>query len=569
MVLSRVISPYPDFGIAKSWIRECQEKHSNCWSGQLDRPLLPTRVIEVGPTDGMQQPRLIVTNGMRERYVSLSHCWGQTKPLTTTIANINRHLELIHMDHLPLTFQHAVIATRLLGIRYLWIDSLCIIQDSKADWQAECGKMAGLYTNSTVTLAAAASPDSATGFLHRRPGPQYAVHVWELGSQPGHPKMRVLLRRADDDPKEAAAGTEAQSPMDSRAWIYQEMFLSTRVLYVGSRKMYWQCDMAAWRENLCFSVKGETGKRGKNISCMPPPSMSRTMTIRSKADELQSELYEKCNGWYKIVEDYSARQLSHGSDKLPAISGVARWKWGTDAENYIAGIMRCDLRRGLGWICSLNAEQTPAPSPPRRPSWSWISTDKAVDFIHNRYHGVQLNAFRDTGRVYSPFRDTGSNNSPKHITAVAFRSGPDPFGAVSGGTIRLCASCKVAVVDLPGLDPMGLDNTRTLRLCDPSNMHNSAEFFPDDLGAWKKGDTVRCLLLHSSQQWYALVVVEEPTASSPADNQSGVVTALTGRLRSTCAGGSISRFRRVGVAGSSGNWSTWCVGGDVIKAEIV
>lgn len=121
------------FGLAKRWFDQCLSSHATCQDG-LDCILeLPTRVIDVG-FDG-QTPRLVDGKGKRARYATLSHCWGRSPTIKTELESLRSRQESIPLENLPKTFAHAVIMCRALGIQYLWIDSLCIIQDDKGDWE--------------------------------------------------------------------------------------------------------------------------------------------------------------------------------------------------------------------------------------------------------------------------------------------------------------------------------------------------------------------------------------------------------------------------------------------------
>jgi hypothetical protein len=121
---------------------------------QGERPILPSRVLDVGPSDGSQQPFLHESRGQVGDYVSLSHRWGGSTMLTTTMRDINQRKSEITLKSMPKTFQDAVFVTRALGISYLWIDSLCIVQDSLGDWEKEAELMGQVYKNATLTIAA-------------------------------------------------------------------------------------------------------------------------------------------------------------------------------------------------------------------------------------------------------------------------------------------------------------------------------------------------------------------------------------------------------------------------------
>ena len=140
------------------WLHDCDRTHIGCSVGEP--PMLPTRVIDVGIAfSESPKPYLLCSNGLEGRYVALSHCWGTPSAnnnpgfKTETHNYVMMHAGLV-FESLPPLFRDAVVTTWKLGIRYLWIDSICIIQDSKDDWEAESAKMGAVYRNAYVTIAA-------------------------------------------------------------------------------------------------------------------------------------------------------------------------------------------------------------------------------------------------------------------------------------------------------------------------------------------------------------------------------------------------------------------------------
>lgn len=143
-----------------AWIKDCQDDHSACKSSN---PLgtLPSRVIDVGSPDGKTAPRLCDTGGEPGDYIALSHCWGGRQPLITTKENISSMRTCIPWGELPNTFQDAITVTRMLGLRYVWIDSLCIVQDDAQDWEREAAKMALIFEAAYLTIAATAASNGS------------------------------------------------------------------------------------------------------------------------------------------------------------------------------------------------------------------------------------------------------------------------------------------------------------------------------------------------------------------------------------------------------------------------
>jgi hypothetical protein len=147
---------------ATRWLQSCIEHHS-----QRCPPVhqeLPTRVIDVGSS--AHSVRLYETEaGERGKYAALSYCWGSSQTFTTTIATLKERIRGFLPESLPASIRDAILLARDMSIPYIWVDSLCIIQDSAADWEREAARMCTIYTNATITIAALDSPDSDTGLI--------------------------------------------------------------------------------------------------------------------------------------------------------------------------------------------------------------------------------------------------------------------------------------------------------------------------------------------------------------------------------------------------------------------
>jgi hypothetical protein len=192
---------------------------------------LPTRVVEIlGP----QSVRLYETRGETAQYFCLSHCWGQHDFITTTSTNLQRQIEGIPWHELPQTFQDAISFTQRLGYTYLWIDSLCILQDDIEDWRREGSKMSEIYSNAHVTLAATASSDASGGCFRRRRKPSFAKHTcpdlhatytdWYVWNRPDH-----------------SGWSTDRLPLQQRGWAFQERLLSRRLIHFTGEEIIWEC----------------------------------------------------------------------------------------------------------------------------------------------------------------------------------------------------------------------------------------------------------------------------------------------------------------------------------------
>ncbi|OCL09069.1 HET-domain-containing protein, partial [Glonium stellatum] len=140
------------------WIRKCAQEHLNCDRKSLTP--LPTRVIDVST-----EPFLYITNGESVPYICLSYCWGKTTPFKTTRANLGERIKGIPFQNLPRTYRDAVTVTLRLGIQFLWIDALCIIQGDPLDWETESANMSRIYGGSYLTLAASSSSHADGGLF--------------------------------------------------------------------------------------------------------------------------------------------------------------------------------------------------------------------------------------------------------------------------------------------------------------------------------------------------------------------------------------------------------------------
>lgn len=219
------------FGVAKVWLNDCIQTHADCRYRIFDTASLPTRVldVELGQNSAMIRLQDTVNIGTSYQYLALSHCWGNVQTTTLlTSASMQRYYTVIHLHELPKTFRRAVSITRELGYRYLWIDSLCIIQDSEEDWKRESVRMGDIYRNSTCCIAAVASDDDDGGcFFSRNP---LAYFPCRLGYSDGN-EIIVIVKPAPEEYDYSNESLDlSDKPLWSRAWVLQEMALAPRTL---------------------------------------------------------------------------------------------------------------------------------------------------------------------------------------------------------------------------------------------------------------------------------------------------------------------------------------------------
>ncbi|KAK8232501.1 heterokaryon incompatibility protein-domain-containing protein, partial [Phyllosticta capitalensis] len=338
---------------AGKWLKHCLNNHKQCNRPTSHHHLLPTRLVDVLSSQHRGPVRLIETSsGQKGRYLCLSHCWGDPSrhPLKTTSKNLERHKEKIPWNSLPKTFQDAISFVRSLGESYIWIDSLCIVQDWPDDWNQEASKMADVFSNSYLTLAATKSTNSTESLFSKlddkhKPYPYKVKGNWRTHT--------LYFRKPLDHLPIDLADAFQRAPLLLRAWVYQELVLSPRTLHFGDQELLWDCKEVATCQ---CGLEDRTGRQ-----------MSDPLS-----DKLDSP--PKSTLWREVVSRYSNLKLTKESDRLPAIAGVAKqFQRVQGREGYLAGLWKESLLEDLLWI---KEPYTMPDEPARRdtsvaPSWSW------------------------------------------------------------------------------------------------------------------------------------------------------------------------------------------------------
>jgi len=377
----------PDLGsqanhdIAKGWLTDCRKNHQNCPDTAVP-PALPSRVLDVG---SISSPtcRLVQTEGVPGHYAALSHCWGgPISPLLdkNTLEPFQREIPL---TSLPANFYDAIVITRQLAIQYLWIDSLCIVQDSAEDWESESAVMGDIYRRSLVTISALDSAHSRAGILSpRKPLEDDSSedgNSQDTSTLPSTRPTMSWLPISDTDPTRTVQVQEPthikqlslvfklkQAPLLGRGWTLQESILPPRQLYYTSQQIFWRCLQPTTTSsasqnplNVLASFQSADGSRSP-ASCLPtgtdgypalsaalhtalsPPSGTATTdppqatTITNPA--LTSPTLTKSNphtthttqtaallsDFRTLIQDFTSRSLTVITDMLPAMSGIAQ-----------------------------------------------------------------------------------------------------------------------------------------------------------------------------------------------------------------------------------------------------
>lgn len=200
---------------------------------------MPTRLIDLSKSTSLPQPHLITTKITEKyKYAALSHSWGGKVALTTTKQTLKNRETGISLDELPATFKDACVLALRLKIHYLWIDSLCIVQDDKQDWERESAIMGEIYENSHITISATAAKDSTRGILHDRAS-RFRPIVLPHSSENRELNRPMVLRPWLLSWSQSIDGSD--SPLSSRGWVLQERLLPPRTVHMGHEQLFWEC----------------------------------------------------------------------------------------------------------------------------------------------------------------------------------------------------------------------------------------------------------------------------------------------------------------------------------------
>ena len=387
------------WSLIHSWWKESIE--SPLTSDHIAEDFIPTRLIDVGSSESLPVPRLVVCNqrGGNLRFMTLSYRWpvgSQAQSLVTlTKASLDRFKEQLPLSSLLVTFQEAFQVTRKLGIKYLWIDALCILQDDSLDWSRESFNMGRIYKNAICNIAAGGDfhPDIGI-FRLRDPARVRPLKVdvnWDF---------EVKVRMFDDyeflqGPYYILGSRFIQDnilnePINGRAWVLQERLLSSRILYFGTDQVFWK-DIAGFKcesfplgipksRNAYRSQTNEVNPEGRYLGSYPYDYFRNPVEQREKT-------YEE---WDRVINLYSRCDITRASDKLIALSGLARqFEALLEGDKYHAGMWESTLPRSLLWRTKNGRKADGTPSSrldiSTIPSWSWASVKGVIEPEKLRY----------------------------------------------------------------------------------------------------------------------------------------------------------------------------------------
>lgn len=443
---ARCISPVGDspasMSLATTWISDCIANHPECLkvNGSYHHSTLPDRILCIKPHS---DPFLFVNQEEKVgRYAALSHRWGDAIPLQLTNEALRSWQSGIPLLRFPRLFRDAIRVCRGLSIDYLWIDSLCIIQDSFPDWAKQSSKMSEIYSRAWVTIAADAASSSIMGFLDREPnmsgsldtriakmkdhfrvprfdisGQDEGFHSGSLDAEfshsppPDHLQNSIVFCRQHrklstkdgfhhhyEHSKEAPT-----SHLSNRGWTFQETLLSPRILHFMPEEMAWQC------ATLC------------RCECQIQPYYN-CYTGSNEDDTVRPQDLEK--DWDKVVSEYTGLELTFETDRLAALAGLAsRAHQFRQDQRYLAGLWENDLLESLLWTADTRSDayaKTKRIRPAIAPSWSWASVTGRITFDLKKAWGSHPCGLQDL-QIHYPVSQVNT------------------YGSVTGGCLTVTA----------------------------------------------------------------------------------------------------------------------------------
>lgn len=299
------------------------------------------------------------------------------------------------LEDLSNTFKDTIHVARYLGFAYLWIDSLCIVQDDHDDWARESLLMISVYGNASLNIAAAGAEDGSQGCFWNRP----PIRTSQMQRNDG---ISTFTYDCISSLEVAQYGkTLALAPLHNRGWVLQERILSRRTLHFTRSEIFWECD-----EKFCSELFPQ--------GC--PPSITARLREMGEAKEKLT-----VSGWPGIIHRYSRTRLTYNSDRLIAIAGIAQLVETARSDRYVCGMWRSALCEQLCWFTDKPGQRI---MPYNAPSWSWASLDTSP-------HPIAYHAYIDT------------DNAGKLVDVAdveIINASDNSFGDVLSATLRL--SCK-------------------------------------------------------------------------------------------------------------------------------
>jgi serine/threonine protein kinase len=420
-----------DLDDVSKWLKTCLASHSRC--SRRDANFFPSRILNVG-TNGNLIHLQSSLESLFPPYVALSHCWGECSNVPKTTSQSMKSMSVgINISSLPRTFWDAIQITRALGFRYLWVDSLCILQDSHEDWERESSMMAQVYSSSTLTLAVTSAVTGAEQPLRStNNGMDSGIQLLSEGDVSHCSVCPNSYRTFEPLLRNSTSTILLESPLTQRAWTLQERLLSPRVLHFTNTQLFWECTSGSSTVDRIGRMRESLGVGHSPKSKLSPVSKGSSLPLRSLAAAAEPRFRDL---WRDIVIEYSKRQLTYSSDKLVALAGIAAKIGVAGYPSYLAGLWNNGLKHDILWCRDFSSTPTPRPKW-RAPSWSWASIDSPIVWSKS-------------------IVDVPGDNIAE---IISYHTSPlskiSPFGEVANGSLKIYGLTRIVVVVFPYVESL-------------------------------------------------------------------------------------------------------------------
>lgn len=345
------------------WIH-WKERKSKVQHNRLS-PILPKRMILLGEKAKTARLKNTAEN-TTVPYAALSYCWGDNATFMTVKDTLEKYEKDIPIEELPQTLKDAFCLTKELGLDYLWVDAICIVQGDGTEWKEESQKMGHIYSNAKIVLAATTSRNVQDGmFIDRSATPLSRDIKASRGSMRARRNLNheIIISCRTKSDYWWNKYIKTTFPLLSRGWGFQERMLATRIVHFTPTELVWECQRS--RRCECRVMESTLYPVMNNLGSALRICLKQTSDDRSMRQM-----------WREIVNSYSVRELTRINDKLPALSGIAGLFKDCSSDTYCAGLWEKSLPFDLLWRCDQSGNLQPKKT--RSPSWSWISVDGAV-----------------------------------------------------------------------------------------------------------------------------------------------------------------------------------------------
>ncbi|KAJ8133601.1 hypothetical protein O1611_g9 [Lasiodiplodia mahajangana] len=355
-ILGQSTNSKQSFDFINEQIQICRGTHPRCHSTSTN--WYPTRLLQVTALNGAIELRIVerVETTLVGSYITLSHCWGGQQPLQLTTKNQTEFKKSISLKRVPNLYKDSIEVALALEIRYIWVDSLCIMQDSREDWRQESAMMSLVYQNGLFNIEAVSSKNCHYSMFALRDPALLYPHIVQMGT-PTEPKHEKWTE--NDDEYWATGGFVEEEILYGRGWVLQERLLAIRSVMFTKKQIFYRC-----AEEFTSEIEG---LKHFPVDSRRGYSLFRNLSTAGLTKENCFEL------WRLVIRKYGLCALTVPGDKLVAIAGIARMFGNVRQSRYLAGLWEHTLLEDLLWYRSGDSYQRPTDY--RAPTWSWASVN--------------------------------------------------------------------------------------------------------------------------------------------------------------------------------------------------